>query len=83
MTAPDKIFAIETFRDGPEPERTWLPDTEGVSNYLLATPAREIAEELVEAVRFYACGCGDECEQLNGTCTASLRDLVAKLEESK
>ena len=38
---------------------------------------------LVEALREYACDCGDACEQLNGTCGDTARAALSALEENK
>jgi hypothetical protein len=46
----------------------------------LAVP--EVAA-LVDALSYYACNCGDMCEQLSGTCGDTARAALAQIKEVK
>jgi Lar family restriction alleviation protein len=54
-----------------------------------ATPTLSAAMELpdvralVEALRHYACDCGDMCEMLNGTCGDTATAALAQFTEAK
>lgn len=52
MSAPDRIFALESMQFGGGVIRTWVGSDHMPkdANYFLITPARENAEELVKAL---------------------------------